>query len=153
MKKKILFISTFLFICFALCGCTLKKNTITMEHLQEVSIAKEYEFMDITEQFQEDERIQNVGMVASNYWHLEYYLFDNEESAMETFESNKKTFLTFKGNTSSEEESHFGNYETYGLTTITEYMYICRVENTLVFARVPVEYRSNVKSFVKNIGY
>ena len=153
MKKKGLFIITFLLICFSLCGCGFHKDTISLEQLQEIAIQKEYEYMDSTESFKEDKNIKRVGMVASNYWHLEFYEFNDVKSAEEIFESNKKSFEKEKQNTSLEEENHSWNSETYSLTTATEYMYISRIQNTLLFARVPVEYRSNVKSFVKSIQY
>lgn len=153
MKTKTIMIVLSLILCFLLCGCTLKKEAITPYQLKTAAEKKDYQFMDISDQFKYDKRINSVSLVSTNYWHVEFYVFEEKEGTLDVYESNKISFIDAKSETSSEVEKHSLNYDTYSLVTKTEFMYLSRVDNTLMFVRVPVEYRDKVLKFLESVGY
>ena len=50
-------------------------------------------------------------------------------------------------------ENNMINYNTYSKENDDYYMFIERVENTVVYAKVPAGQKDGVKKIVKNIGY
>ena len=58
-----------------------------------------------------------------------------------------------KGNGATESSANIGNYSTYGLTSNGYYMYVSRVDNTLLYAKVSTTYKDAVKSIIKDLGY
>ena len=69
------------------------------------------------------------------------------------FLTNKTTFESYKSNSSTELKTTMGNYETYALTSGGYYMYVSRVDNTLLYLRVDDKYKATVKSLVEELGY
>lgn len=153
MKRKF-FICFCLFLSlFILTGCSLRKKVISFDEFQSITMKSNYHFLDVTDQFNYDKRIKKAGLAATSVWQVEFYIFDTKDSADAMFQSNVKSFKEEKGSTSFEEKINMFNYKSYALTTNAQYMYVCRVENTVVYSRVPVEYRDKVIKFMKKIGY
>ena len=138
---------------FLLNGCQSSKKPITLEEFQTYTEGKEYVFMNISEQFDYDEKVESAAMASTSVWHVEFYILDSQENAEEIFEANRLSFQETKISTSAEKEKTAYHSKTYELTTSYEFMYLCQVDNTLLFARVPVEYRSKVLSFAKGLNY
>lgn len=152
MKKKFFILCLFL-IMITLTGCSLKRDPVSMDDFQKLTEEKNYNFMDVSDQFEEDDKILKAGLCATSVWQIEFYELDTVEHAKEMFESNKNSFEEEKGITSSELSNTMINYQIYALTTKDTYMYISQCENTVLYIRTPVEYRSKVKKFVKDLGY
>ena len=153
MKRK-LFIYILLFISlFLLTGCSLKKKALSMDEFQDITIKNNYMFLDVTDQFEYNKSIKKAGLAATSVWQLEFYVFDNKDNAQDMFDNNVKLFKKEKNSTSLQVTNKVFNYENYALTTNKYYMYISRVDNTVVYSRVPVEYRSKIKKFVEKLEY
>ncbi len=138
---------------FIVTGCSIHKNAITADEFEKIVNENEYYFFDVSEKFRDDKKVKSASMAATTVWQVEFYVLDNKTSAKEMFESNKQVAITEKTNTSYEEVKKGTNFESYALTTNKTYTYICRVDNTIVFSRTPVEYRNKTKSFIKKIKY
>lgn len=69
------------------------------------------------------------------------------------FNTNRSTFESYKGNSSSESSSSMGNYSSYTLTSNGYYMHLCRVDNTLLYVKVNDTYKDSVKKLIKELGY
>ena len=152
MKNKITIISL-LTIIFIITGCSIHKTAINSNDFEKIATDNEYYFFDVSEKFSDDKKVKSASMAATTVWQTEFYILNNKTSATEMFESNKQVAIAEKTNTSYEETKKGTNYESYSLTTNKTYTYICRVDNTIIFSRVPIEYRNKTKSFVKKLGY
>jgi hypothetical protein len=69
------------------------------------------------------------------------------------FNTNKSTFESYKGNSSSESSANMSNYSTYTLTSSGYYMHLCRVDNTLIYVRVKDDFKKDVQAVIKKLGY
>ena len=69
------------------------------------------------------------------------------------FESNKDYFKDREGSTRVTSSYSIGNYNLYSLTSNGDYMYLCRVDNTLLYIDVEDEYKDEVKDIVEELGY
>ena len=104
-------------------------------------------------QYSSDNTITSGYIAYNNNWQIEFYVLDNESTASSNFDTNVKIFEDSKGNSSSYVSAEGKNYEAYTLISNGQYMYICRVENTFIYANVSEEYKDDVKAFIKSFGY
>ena len=148
MKKLVFF---FLLIVL-ISGCSLRKETFDLEKIQQVADEQEYQFLDVSSQF-DDEKIVSAHIVATTLWQIEFYVLDTEENAYDMFMSNQASFKLKKESTSSEEEKSGVNYHYYSLITADTFMYLNQVDNTLVYIHIPVEHRKKALNFLKKIDY
>ena len=151
MNKKTIFI---LLLCFFfICGCSNKMQSISVEDFHKVVQAYDYNYIDASRQFEEVENIVSVSMASTNVWHIEFYVLNSQDSAIELYDVNQHSFLQAKTSTSYETEDHGKNFHQYSLTTSHYFMYLCQIDDTLLYARVPVEYRNKVSKLIHNLGY
>ena len=154
MKRKIISFSLLCFtLLFLLTGCGNKKVKTTEEFK---SITSEYNYTayDITDQYASYGHITHATAVQnSDKVQIEFYVLDEAANAVSMFNNNKQIFENLKGNTSTELSNNIGNYMSYALTSSGYYMYICQVDNTLLYAKVNEVYKEEIKKIVKDLGY
>ena len=152
MKKKFLLIGL-LIVMFTLTGCGSKK-LLTTDNFKTISSNNNFKIYDVLEQYSEYDFINEATVAANDdKWQVEFYVLEDSENAKDMFNNNKSIFETYKGKNSLESSTALGNYENYSLTSSGYYMYICRVDNTLVYASVKDSYKDEVKEFIEKLGY
>lgn len=151
--KKIGIILTIVVMTFLLTGCGTKTVKTTDDF---IALAEDSNLStkNVKEgQYSSDNTITSGYIAYNNNWQIEFYVLDNESTASSNFDTNVKIFEDSKGNSSSYASVEGKNYEAYTLISNGQYMYICRVENTFIYANVSEEYKDDVKSFIKEFGY
>lgn len=138
MKKRIIFVFIIIFSLFLTCGCGKNPTVLSVDDFKKVIEDNSYKVNDVSEDFKDDEKIDNVIIGYNDYMQLEFYTFKEVKFAKDMFESNKQSFQELKENTSSEESKSNDNYAMYSLITGDEYMYIERRDNTIIYLRTPV---------------
>ncbi len=154
MKKKNIFFGVVCFLMlFALTGCG-NKNAITTSDFKSKTENLSYVTTDVTSQYASYGYIQEATIAqSSDGYQVEFYVLDDAGNATSMFNTNKATFESYKGNSSTESSSSMGNYSSYSLTSSGYYMYLCRVDNTLLYVKVKDTYKNSVKSLIKELGY
>ena len=152
-KRNILLVVLGFIVLFTLTGCGNKTVKATSD-FKSIAESKGYTVSDVTSQYSSypDVTEATVAQSSSGY-QLEFYVLDEIENAKNMFETNRETFDQNKGSNYSHSEVNLGNYSTYSLTNDGYYMYLSRVENTLLYVRVPKSYKDDIKGFVKELGY
>ena len=150
MKWKILLIILFSLL---LTGCIGNKEKISSDQFIEFAAESEYEIIDKTKVLK-DSNIKKVILAKkSDDYQLEFYKLKGITEAIYMFNDNRKIFKISKNDTSTYTYTNLGNYSIYSLTNESYYMYLCRVDNTLLYVKVPVEYKDEVVEFSNKIGY
>lgn len=136
-----------------LTGC-VKKTAITTNDFKSVANNHGYTISDATSQYAIYGYINEATIAKSSEgWQVEFYVLDDEASATNMFNTNKTLFEASKENSSSEKSLNSDHSSSYSLTSSDSYMYICRVDNTLVYVKVLEKYKNTVKDFIKELGY
>lgn len=151
MKKKIGFISILFVMLLILTGCG-NKTAITTSKFISLTESEGYTISDVKDQFDED-YLKEATVAMGDGYQIEFYVLDSEFNAKNMFKYNKKIFLNYKGGLTSEVSSEVGNYSTYSLQSDGYYMYLSRVDNTLIYVRVESKYKDNVKNTIDKLGY
>lgn len=152
MKKKIVLFSVIFSLLLILTGCGNKK-AITPQEFVSIAQANNYNVSDATNQFSGYGQVREVK-IASNYdYQIEFYVLNSESDAKSMYEYNKSLFEAYKVSNYSESHVDLNNYSTYSLQSSGYYMFLSRIDNTLVYVKEPVEYKSNIDEFIKKLGY
>lgn len=154
MKRKNIFLISICFLMLiTLTGCGNKKVASSSD-FKSIAESNDYIVSDVKNQYSAYDSVKEAYVAQHNSeYQLEFYVLDSSDSATQMFNTNKKTFEGYKGSSSSESSSNMGNYSKYALTSSGYYMYLCRVDNTLLYVRVNDSYKDSIKDFVKKLGY
>ena len=153
MKKiKIFSLFACLIMLLTVTGCS--KKSITTEEFINKSKNFSYETQDASSQFANYTAIKKATIaLSSKGYQVEFYELDTDENAISLFNSNKTRFENVKTSGAIETKYSVGNTSTYSLTSGNKYMYIARVDKTFLYLSVDSSYKSEVKKFVKELGY
>ena len=152
-KRNILLVIISFVLLLTLTGCMDKtvKNTSDFKSLSE---KYKYTISDVTSQYSDNKKVKNAIVAKSSQdYQIEFFVLEDEGSAGIMFYNNKFTFDRNKSGSSSVYSSSNPNYQNYSLTNNNQYMYICRVKNTLLSVNIPSNYKDNVNKFIEEFGY
>lgn len=153
MKKKILILSLLIISLFTLTGCG-KKTPLNSTDFVDLMEQNEYKTTNVNDQFSEYPQIKNA-FIAQNSgmtYQIEYYELDTEENAKSFYNGNRDRFKNME-KISSYKNIDLGNYQKYTQKTDDVYSLIARIDNTIIYANVKIEYKDEVKDIVEKLGY
>ncbi len=110
---------------------------------------------------QVDENIGNeydtrIAIDEKDDYEIVFYTFSDSEQAKNFFESKKsdldKIASANKGDFSRSYASG-SVFEREGVSTSEIYMYVARMENTVIFVNSGIEHKEEIKNFIEEIGY
>jgi hypothetical protein len=138
---------------FVFTGCG-SKTALTADEFTSTAQDNGLTVSDVSEQY-EAYGVYDSAIIAQSDddWQVEFYVLTDEDNASDMFASNQEQFESAKKSSSTESSKSVGNYETYGLTSGGNYMYICRVDNTVLFVNASDDYKDDIKAFVETLGY
>ena len=154
IKRIILSISLFVGVLI-LTGCTNKKP-ITSNDFYNRMKAKNFILTDVTDQYSEYPHMKKVYVAQSPNleYQIEFCEISDNAKAKEVFESNKKTFETSLGNVVKGKLNYdVNNVQKYRAISAGHYMALTRIDNTIVYVRVPETYYKTVSKILKSLGY
>ncbi len=143
MKKLVLIV----FGIFLLSGCT----KINESKFESVLKEKGYEVTDVTGDYN-FKKVLRAEKEDDVY--IDFYVMDDEDSARDAFDSTRNAIESErKGKLSGYVSLSFKHYQRYSLRTKEKFTYMCRIDDTVVYTQVKPEYRKEVKSIIKDLGY
>ncbi len=158
MMKRIGVNLTSLIFCLLLLiptGCEVKKEVIDTEQFNTIMSDNKFSITDVTDQYAAYDFIKSVSVAIdeNKKYQVEFYILDSDENAHKMFESNKSNFEKNTDKNALTAEATMNNYSFFSITDNSNYKYICRVENTLVYVDTVKENKDEVKDIIKKLGY
>ena len=151
--KKILLVLVLFVSMFVLTGCGTKKP-ITEEQFKTAAESYGLVVIDAIDQMSQYKIVKSALIGKSNDgWQVEFYILDGNSSAKSMYDENRSIFEKYKGSTTKEKYITIKEYSMYSLNSNGKYMYLCKINNTLLYANVDEQYENDVKNFAKKIGY
>lgn len=139
---------------FTLTACSTSKIAITTADFKSKMENHSYTTVDVMSQYESYGYINEATVAQSpDGWQIEFYVLADEANATSMFNTNKLTFESYKGNSSTESSASIGNYSSYSLTSSGYYMHLCRVDNTILYVSVPDTYEDVLKDLIEELGY
>lgn len=138
-------------VIFTGCGA---KTAMTAEEFISFAESKGLEICDNIGMYNGSDTVLSALYARSeDGWGVEFYVRSDESNAIKTFKDSKSDYSIFKGNSSAETSGSGENYAYYSLTNSNSYRYVCRIDNTVLRANIPNDKKSDVKAFIKELGY
>lgn len=152
MKKiSVLFI---LLCCFILTGCSNEVKEIkNLNDFVNVCASLGFEANDNLQNYQTDSYIVGSKVVKLDEYPVEMIIYDSEDNANKVQEQQIDTFLKVRNTMVTTVKKKGKNYYEFKMVTNGYYMVSTRVENTLIFAQLPVDYKDKVDSIMDKLGY
>ena len=159
IKSHILLIFLASIMILSLVSCSMNKTPIDTDAF--IEAAKTYGLtpVDITEQYKSSGYV-NKGTIAAKsedgvniLYQIEFYEIDTVDNAESMFAQNKQSFENDQDSANSYSSVNVGNHEHYNITIDGRYKSVRRIENTLIFLNVDVQYKDSVNEFLDTIGY
>lgn len=148
MMKRFFRIFIFVFMALMLSACGDKKALTSSEITAKLS-NNGFSITDVTSQM-EDKSISYVASANNGRFQIEYYVFASEEDAKKAYKNNKESF---ESNKTKGKEKTGESYEKYTQKLSDTYNLITRVDNTLLYSSVNIEYKGDLNKVIKDLGY
>lgn len=128
------------------------KEPITAKKFGTVMEKQDFEIYDIYDQYAEYGYVEEA-IVALEDYQIEFYVLDSTKNAERFYNHNVSLFEKSASSTKSKKSFSFKNGEQYKLTSNGSFMAITRIDDTVVYADVDVEYKDEVEKILEQLGY
>ena len=131
-----------------------EKEVLTAQEFYNEMDDEGYEMVDVTVQY----AIHGIdkaylAVEEGNAYQIEFYELASVSKAESMFKINKEYFMDQAGSKRVTSSYGFGNYNVYSLTSNGSFMYLCRVDNTLLYIDVDDSYKKEVQEIIDELGY
>lgn len=130
------------------------RKALTEEQFKEKIQASGYNIGEIQNNASNNEKIKFSQMAMSSDYNImiEFYILNDKETTNNFYNENKEKFQEKKLE-NEPIESKKNNYETYSLKSNGRYMYIAKIDNTVLKLTVNETEEQKVMELVKELGY
>ena len=152
MNKKI-FLYIFL-LCLFLTGCKGNiKEVGTLETFNNTFSNIGFSVSDNSETYTEDKYLG--AMIAKNDEDVtvQMVIYKNTDDAIKIQEEHIEMFQLLKSTSNIINKDKGKNYYSYTMISNNQYMISTRIDNTLVFCKVPLEYKDTIENAINKMGY
>lgn len=134
-------------------GCS--KEPVTTDAFKALSSEKGLVINDVGEQFSDFDYIKEAAIAAPSdlSYQIEFYVLSDSSYAQSFFENNKAKFEMSKIDGFLENSGSGNNYVSYSLTSGEKYMFIERIENTVIYVNTNKTNKEVIDSFIKELKY
>ena len=154
MKKKGLLLGIICIISLLLTtGCQLKKTSLDAYEFKDKLEDLGYTVVNINNQITNTKAIKEAYIARRGNLKLEFYILYTEEDAKNMLGYNKDIFERKESSNTIKKESNLLNYQTYSLTTSTNYTYLSQIDNTFLYVNISKEYKEEMIETLKAIRY
>ncbi|MBE5954645.1 MAG: hypothetical protein E7257_10930 [Lachnospiraceae bacterium] len=132
----------------------MEKKSITAGEFYDEMEEEGYVMVDVTSQYASygiDEAY--LAVKPNQEYQIEFYELSSVSKAESMFESNKDYFKDRAGSKRVTSSYGFGNYDIYSLTSNGDFMYLCRIDNTLLYIDVDDSYKKEVQEIIDELDY
>ncbi|MCP1225742.1 hypothetical protein [Sebaldella sp. S0638] len=150
MKKIILFLISMALV-FSITGCKAKK-AVTAEEFKSKMTQKGYQIVDISEKYA-GKGAKAVLIAMKDGYQIEFYVTENKDYAVGSYNLNKEKIEKTKGNSMVETQKSIGNVSKYTLKSNSSYKVVSRVGETFIYLNVPGSKTEEVKEILNKLGY
>ena len=160
MKKSIMIIIAIVVILLVVGGILFfmlssKKKAVTEEQFVKIAKEKGYHVTEVQKDTLNNEAITSARTaVSSDYrYFIEFYILNSAEATSHFFSECKSNLESSKEEGAMPTEESNKEYEKYTLKSNGKYMYLVRVDNTIIQLNVNEQDEKTVSEFINALGY
>lgn len=132
-----------------------RKKAITIEKFEEKAKELGYNIANMQNEMTQKEEVTDVKVAMSEDYSymIKFYVLKDKDIANDFYHENREAFDKLKKQGNVIKEKNSKNYNTYSLKNDEKYMYISKVDNTILQLSVNQLEEQRVMEFVKKLGY
>ena len=150
MKKILLFLIS-IALLFTITGCKGKKP-LTAEGFKNKMSQEGYQIQDISEKYV-GKGAKSVLIAKKDEYQIEFFVTENKDYAVGSYNLNKEKFEKTKGNNMIETQKSIGNVSKYTLKSNSTYKVVSRIGDTFIYVNVPGAKTEEINEVLKKLGY
>ena len=148
MKKYIKILSIILIVIVAT-ACGKVKEKLNDKQFTEKISNLAFVVTDNTSMI-EDETIKSSYSAHNGKYQIEFYIFKDKKRAEEAYQSNKKYF---ENNGKKGKEKRKDTYSKYMQELSDTYNVLIRVDDTLLYSSINIDYKKELNKVLKELNY
>jgi len=134
----------------------LNKKPVTVEKFE--SVAKENGYViAIDKDFEALDEVESVRIAINEEkgYQIDFYVLKDSSIAKNLYNNNKAAFIDIKSeySNSSSSSADSPKYQKYTVTTSGHFLYIARINNTVIYVNESPEHKNEINKFIKKLGY
>ena len=143
-----------LFSCFILTACNNEvKENKTLNDFEKICNSLNIEVKDNLQNYTTDSYILGSRLATVNGYDVEMIIYDTVDNAKKVQDEQIDTFMKYRGTFVTSIKNKGKNFYEYKLVSNGYYMVSSRIDNTLVFAQIPIDYQDSVDKLLNELGY
>lgn len=156
VAKKLIITAAFCLVLALVCGgCAQSKTAVASKDFISKAQSLGLNTQDTTSDYAQYDHVVNstsAGKIEGNaiLWQADFLTANAADKAVAMFEANKDNFDQLSGNLSM---VSVGNYNIYEKTGDGQFMYLSRVDKTLLYIKVAEKYAGEAKELIEALGY
>lgn len=155
-KKHLIVFSIFVILIMIVCtGCGSKSPITTTDFISTME-SQDFYIKDIMDQYAEYEVFTSATLAVNptNEYQIEFYTFVDDNMAKDSYSVTKKNQIEpYEEGSSSNVSVNTDKYSKCAVTANGQYMFISRIDNTMVYIKAPDSYKDEVKKLIDKLGY
>lgn len=138
-----------------LSACSSNKEAIDDEKFKNIMEKDGFSITSAKDQFSEYDYIEDVYLAIdkNSTYQIEFYELEDDEYAISFYNVNKEIFQASETDKSVYTNVDLTESNKYTLTTEDDYKVLSRIEDTVIYVDVDKEYKEEVQSVLKKLGY
>lgn len=128
------------------------KEALAVTAFNEIMGEAGYSIKDVTETINVD-YVETISLAVKEDYQLEFYVFDDKDSAVSVFEQSRSVFEANAGDVSATLAKNIGNYNFYSSNSDGIYRMVARIDNTMLYVVADAAYKEEITKMVKELGY
>ena len=152
--KKVKVLMLLVLVVF-LSACSSNKIAINVDEFKETMRDNSYYVVNSKEQFSEYDYIVDsyIAINSDKTFQIEFYKLSDVDNSIAFYNYNKDIFDASKTSNSAYTDVNLNNNSKYTLTTEDSYKVLSRIDDTVIYVNTDKEYKDDIKSILKKIGY
>lgn len=153
-KYKLLLLLSLILILFISLTYLKKDNILSIDKFDKIVKKENLKTVDVKDSF-DTENINDAIIAYNKYgdYQIEYIIFNDVETTKSAFLINKNDFKTDKNDNDIETFESSKKSSKYELITKEKYMYISRIDNSLIYVNTDITYKDETKNIIDKLGY
>lgn len=152
MKKIYIFI--LITFCLFITGCSSNKvkEAKTLQNFEETCNNNGFDTADNLINYTDKEITGSIIAKIDNE-QIEMVIYDSEESAKKVQDGHINDFMSIRNNLVNVKKEKGKNYYSFKMVTNGYYWVSTRIDNTLIFTKIPVDYKEKIDTILDNLNY
>lgn len=149
--KKVLYVLLGVLMVFSLTGCK-NKTVLTIDEFNQKSENYGCNIQELNSGSLEENTVIDYSLVRClNQWNVYFFKFESTTAAENKYKEYEE--IIDSSDSSVKTKINIKNYSTYSAQNGNSYIYISRVDDTLMQIETNAKYKDDVKDYAKKLGY